>query len=45
MSKRFLWVSQPRTDFHGALVIISLLRNEFKVFVDVPSPGKISMGL
>ena len=37
MSSRFLWMSQPRTDFHGVLVSISLLRNEFKVCVGVPS--------
>ena len=43
MSKRFLWMSQPRTDFHGVLVI-SVIRNEFQVFVDVP-PQEISMAM
>jgi hypothetical protein len=30
-------MSQPRKDFHGILVNISVVRNEFKVFVDVPT--------
>ena len=33
-------MSQPTTDFHGILVNISVIRNEFQVFVDVSTQDR-----